>query len=493
MNERILILDGAMGTELVKAGAPMGKVPEELNITHPELIRKIHESYLAAGSNIIYTNTFGANPYKCRDSKYGLSELITAGVKIAREAAKPYNARVALSMGPIGDILEPFGNLKFEDAFSYYKEMISAGDKAGADILVFETQTDLLEVKAGVLAAKEISDLPIFVTMTFEEGGRTFTGTLVESAAITLDALGVSAVGVNCSLGPDELVPFVERMRSVTSLPLIVKPNAGLPDPVTGEYGMDAANFAEAMKPFIEMGVSYAGGCCGTAPDYIKALSAVSHPERATCHPANHQSYLCSARDFVDVTRVHVIGERINPTGKKLFKEALKNHDLDYIKNQAMEQVDAGAEILDVNVGLPGIDEKSLMTETVKELQAVVSTPLNIDSSDPAVIEAALRIYNGKALVNSVNGEDSTMDAILPLVKKYGAAVIGLTMDSRGIPATASERVEIAGHIVSKCKSYGIDPKDIYIDCLTLTVGTEQDKALETLKALKEVKERFGV
>lgn len=502
--KEILILDGAMGTELVKAGAPMGKVPEELNITHPDLIKRIHESYLEAGSDIVYTNTFGANPYKCRDSRYTVTELVNAGVKIAKEAAKPYNARVALSMGPIGDILEPFGNLRFDDAYEYYKEMVTAGEKAGADILVFETQTDLLEVKAGVLAARENTGLPIFVTMTFEAGGRTFTGTLVESAAITLEALGVSAVGVNCSLGPDELLPFVKRMREVTSLPIIVKPNAGLPDPVTGEYGMDAEAFAESMKAFLDMGVSYVGGCCGTAPDYIKALCSVCHSERSegSC-PGNGEgstqgnsvsrSFLCSARDFVDVTRVHVIGERINPTGKKIFKEALKNHDMDYIKNQAMEQVDAGAEILDVNVGLPGIDEKAMMTETVKELQAVVSTPLNIDSSDPAVIEAALRIYNGKALVNSVNGEDSTMDAILPLVKKYGAAVIGLTMDSRGIPATWTERVNIAGHIVEKCRAYGIDPKDIYIDCLTLTVGTEQDKAMETVKALKAVKERFGV
>ncbi len=501
--KEIYILDGAMGTELVKAGAPMGKVPEELNITHPDLIKKIHTSYLEAGSNIIYTNTFGANPYKCRDSRYTVTELVNAGVKIAKEAAGPYNARVALSMGPIGDIIEPFGNLKFDDAYEYYREMVTAGEKAGADVLVFETQTDLLEVKAGVLAARENTDLPIFVTMTFEAGGRTFTGTLVESAAITLEALGVSAVGVNCSLGPEELVPFVRRMMEVTDLPIIVKPNAGLPDPVTGEYGMDAEQFAGSMRAFLDMGVSYAGGCCGTAPDYIKALKGAVESHNTdfntdgtaddTIRSKVPHSYLCSSRAFVDVTRVHVIGERINPTGKKIFKEALVNHDMDYIKNQALEQVDAGAEILDVNVGLPGIDEKAMMTETVKELQAVVSTPLNIDSSDPAVIEAALRIYNGKALVNSVNGEDSTMDAILPLVKKYGAAVIGLTMDSRGIPATWTERVNIAEHIVEKCKSYGIDPKDIYIDCLTLTVGTEQDKAMETVKALKAVKERFGV
>ncbi len=493
MNDRILILDGAMGTELVKKGAPMGKIPEELNITHPEIIKEIHETYLKSGSDIIYTNTFGANPYKCKGSSYSVSELVEAGVKVAKEAAAPFNAKVALSMGPIGDILEPFGNLKFDDAYSYYKEMILAGERAGADILVFETQTDLLEVKAGVLAAKENSKLPIFVTMTFEADGRTFTGALIESAAITLEALGIDAVGMNCSLGPDELLSFAKRMKAVTNLPLIVKPNAGLPDPVTGEYQMKAPDFAKSMEGFLELGAAYVGGCCGTAPDYIEALSEEAKEYRPAESTPLNKSFLASGRDYVDVTRVHVIGERINPTGKKLFKEALKNHDLDYIKNQALEQAEGGAEILDVNVGLPGTNEKALMTEVVKELQTVVSLPLNIDSSDPEVLEAALRIYNGKALVNSVNGEDSVMDRILPIVKKYGAAVIGLTMNSSGIPATAEERIGIAGHIVEKCASYGIMPKDIYIDCLTLTVGTEQDKALETIKALKAVKEKYGV
>ncbi len=491
--EKIIILDGAMGTELVKRNAPMGKIPEELNITHPEIVKEIHTSYLESGSNLIYTNTFGANAYKCKHSNYSVTEIVSAGVKIAKEAAKPYGALVGLSMGTIGDILEPFGNLKFDDAYEMYKEMILAGEKAGADVLVFETQTDLLEVKAGVLAAKENSKLPVFVTMTFEAGGRTFTGTLVESAAITLASLGVDGVGVNCSLGPEELLPFVKRMREVTDLPIVVKPNAGLPDPVTGKYAMGPEDFAKQMIPFLELGVSCVGGCCGTAPEYIKALSSTSRNYKPVKPEKNSNSYLCSSRAFVDVKRVHVIGERINPTGKKLFKEALLNHDIDYVKNQAMEQADGGAEILDVNVGLPKIDEKALMTEVVKELQSVVSLPLNIDSSDAGVIEAALRIYNGKALVNSVNGEDEVLDRILPVVKKYGAAVIGLTMNAGGIPSLAEDRVKIAKHIVERCHHYGIDTKDIYIDCLTLTAGVQQKEVYETLKAIRRVKAEFGV
>ncbi len=491
--DRILVLDGAMGTELVKRNAPMGKIPEELNITHPEIVKEIHTSYLESGSGLIYTNTFGANAYKCKHSNYSVTEIVTAGVKNAREAAKPFGALVGLSMGTIGDILEPFGNLKFDDAYEMYKEMIMAGEAAGADVLVFETQTDLLEVKAGVLAAKENSKLPVFVTMTFEQGGRTFTGTLVESAAITLSSLGVDAVGVNCSLGPEELLPFVKRMQEVTDIPIIVKPNAGLPDPVTGKYAMGPEEFAAEMKPFLELGVSCVGGCCGTAPEYIKELAKLASSYKPVKASKNLNSYLCSARAFVDVKRVHVIGERINPTGKKLFKEALINHDIDYVKNQAMEQADGGAEILDVNVGLPKIDERSLMTEVVKELQSVVSLPLNIDSSDATVIEAALRIYNGKALVNSVNGEDEVLDRILPVVKKYGAAVIGLTMNAGGIPSLAEDRVKIAEHIVERCHHYGIETKDIYIDCLTLTAGVQQKEVYETLKAIREVKARFGV
>lgn len=491
--KEITVLDGAMGTELVKRKAPMGHIPEELNITHPEIIKEVHKSYLEAGSKLIYANTFSANAYKCKNSKYSVTEIVSAGVRNAKEVAKPYGAKVALDMGTIGDILEPFGNLKFEDAYDMYREMIVAGEAAGADCMIFETQTDLLEVKAGVLAAKENSKLPILVTMTFEKNGRTFTGTLCESMAITLSALKVDAIGVNCSLGPDELLPFVKRMRSVTDLPLIVKPNAGLPDPKTGEYAMGPLEFAEKMIPFLEMGVSMVGGCCGTSPDYIRALSEKAKNYLPKKPEKNAHSYLSSGREFVNVTRVHVVGERINPTGKKLFKEALLNHDIDYIKARAIEQAEAGAEILDVNVGIPKIDEVSLMTEVVKELQTVVDLPLQIDSSNAKAIESALRVYNGKALVNSVNGEDEVLDTILPIAAKYGAAVIGLTMNAEGIPDTCEKRVEIAAHIVEKCKQYGIEEKDIYIDCLTLACSVQQKEVSETLKAIVEVKRLYNV
>lgn len=491
--KEITILDGAMGTELVKRKAPMGHIPEELNITHPEIIKEVHKSYLEKGSRLIYTCSFGANAYKCKDSKYSVEELVTASVKNAKEAAAPFGAKVGLSMGTIGDILEPFGKLKFEEAYNMYRQMITAGAKAGADCVVLETQTDLAEVRAGVLAAKECCDLPILVTMTFEPNGRTFNGTLVEAMAVTLTALKVDAIGVNCSLGPDELLPFVKRMREVSDLPLIVKPNAGLPDPKTGKYAMGPKEFAEKMIPFLEMGVSMVGGCCGTSPEYIEALAEKVSAYKPVKPSENTNSYLSSGRAFVDVKRVHVVGERINPTGKKLFKEALLNHDLDYVKAQAMEQADAGAEILDVNVGLPKIDEKSLMVEVVKELQSVVDLPLQIDSSSAEVIESALRIYNGKALVNSVNGEDEVLDRILPIAAKYGAAVIGLTMDGNGIPSEAGKRVEIAGHIVEKCEEYGIPRKDIYIDCLTLAASVQQKEVVETLKAIKEVKAKYGV
>ena len=493
--EKIRILDGAMGTELVKKNAPMGKIPEELNITNPEIVKEVHKSYVDAGADVIYTCTFGANGYKCKESAYSVSELVTASVKNAREVADSASKKVlvGLSMGTIGDILEPFGNLKFEKAVDYYKEMVKAGYEAGADVLVLETQTDLLEVKAGVLAAKETCDIPIWVSMTFEANARTFTGTLVESMAITLESLGVEAIGVNCSLGPKDLVPLVKRMRRVSSLPIFAKPNAGLPNPRTGEYNLTPEAFAEEMKAFAENGVSMMGGCCGTNPSYINKLVNITNTYKPNNVSCNKESYLSSGRDYVNITNITVVGERINPTGKKLFKEALKNHDIDYIKARALEQVEAGAQILDVNVGLPGIDEREMMVEVVKELQTIVDTPLQIDSSDPKVIEAALRVYNGKALVNSVNGEDKVLDSILPIAKKYGASVVGLCMDENGIPTSCEERVKIAGHIVDKCKEYGIGVEDIYIDCLTLTASVQQKQVKETLSAIREVKRLYGV
>lgn len=522
--KQITILDGGMGTMLQAMGAPMGKVPEELNVTHPKLLKQIHHSYIESGADILYANTFSANRYKLRDSQYTVAELVSAGIRNAREAAgeaagssrensfarddggqqtqgeevAARRIRVALDIGPVGKLLEPNGDLKFEEAYEIFREMLEAGEAAGADLVVFETMTDLLEIKAAVLAAKEHTSLPIYATMSFEKNGRTFTGVTVAAAAITLTALGVDALGINCSLGPAEMLPMAEEMLQYTHLPVIVKPNAGLPNLMTQQYDLVPEEFAQAMGQMLEKGVRIVGGCCGTTPEYIQRLQEVcaDWEEKASEEiPSARQaaSWLCSANQVVEINGVRVVGERINPTGKKLFKEALRNHNLGYILNQALEQVQAGAQILDVNVGLPEIDEKQMMVDVIKELQGILDVPLQIDSTNPEVLEAALRIYNGKPLVNSVNGERAVMDRILPLVKKYGAAVIGLTLDESGIPDKAEDRVAIAEKIVRTAEGYGIAREDIYIDCLTMTASVKQAEVAETLKAVSLVKERLGV
>ncbi len=491
---KITILDGAMGTMLQQAGVPMGKVPEALNITHPEAVMDIHRQYIAHGADVIYANTFSANRYKLSYCDYSVEEIVSAGVTNAKKAAEGTEALVALDIGPIGELLEPNGNLKFEDAYEMFKEMLVCGEAAGADLVVFETSTDLLEMKAGVLAAKENTNLPIICTMTFEATGRTFTGVTVASVAMTLTGLGVDAIGINCSLGPDEIYPLMEEMAAYTDLPLVVKANAGLPNLESNTYDISPEAFGASMKKYLDLGVTVLGGCCGTTPEYIQVIKEQTKDQMPVARKAiEPKSRLCSATQVVTVDGVRIVGERINPTGKKLFKEALLNHNMSYILNQGLEQVEAGACILDVNVGLPKIDEVSMMVEVVKELQSVIDVPLQIDSSNPQVIEAALRIYNGKPLVNSVNGEEKVLLNILPIVKKYGAAVIGLTMDEKGIPLLAEERFEVAKRIVDKALSYGIPKQDIYIDCLTLTASAQQKEVVETLKAMKLVKEHLGV
>lgn len=489
--DEFLILDGAMGTMLQKAGMKLGQIPEELNITDRDMVMNIHKQYIAAGSNIIYANTFGANSYKLADSKYSVEEIIKAGIDNAKEAGKDSGVYVALDIGPIGQLLEPAGTLKFEEAYEIYKEQVLAGQ--GADLIVFETMTDLYELKAAVLAAKENSNLPVMVTMTFEANGRTFTGCQVSSMAVTLTGLGVDAIGVNCSLGPKELYPVVEKLTRWTALPIVLKPNAGLPDPITNEYDMQPEEFAEHMAKFTDIGVKVFGGCCGTNPDYIAALAEVLKKKTPVSRKLIIPPCVCTQSNLVDINQPRIIGERINPTGKKRFKQALQEGDINYILNQGLEQTAAGADILDVNVGLPGIDEKKMMTDTIKALQGVVSVPLQIDSTIPEVIEAGLRVYNGKAIVNSVNGEDEVLDTILPIVKKYGAAVVGLTLDKNGIPKSADDRFAIAKKILNKAILYGIAKEDVYIDCLTLTASAEQEGVMETLKALKRVKEELGL
>ncbi|MBD5550376.1 MAG: dihydropteroate synthase [Lachnospiraceae bacterium] len=521
-----IILDGGMGTMLQAAGLGLGERPDVFGMKHPDVVECIQRSYVEAGSRILYANTFGTNAHKLEGTGYTVEEVISANIAIARKAAGG-KAKVALDVGPIGELLEPLGMLSFEKAYDIYAQVVKAGAASGADLIIFETMTDLYEVKAAVLAAKENSTLPIWTTMSFEASGRTFTGTTVASMALTLTGLSVDALGINCSLGPKELVPLVKELRQWTDLPIIVKPNAGLPDPATGEYSMGPEEFGQCMAEFPKLGASIFGGCCGTNPDFIRALAKLPEREdfvgtavqeaenditevcrKADCPSGQNTEYtgkrnlrrgVCSAGQVAefgglqDSPRVLVVGERINPTGKKRFAQALRDGDMNYIMERAIEQADAGADILDINVGLPGIEEAEMMTRVVKAVQSVVSLPLQIDSSDPAAIEAGLRACNGRAIVNSVNGEPEVLEKILPIVKKYGAAVVGLTMDKGGIPETAEERIDIAKRILDAALNYGIPKEDVLIDALTLTISAQQKQAAETLKAVRHIHEKMGL
>ena len=487
-----ILLDGAMGTMLQGAGLPVGQLPELWNLTHPDRVTEIQRKYVEAGSRIIYANTFGANRHKLAGCGHSVEEIITGGVQAARQAAQG-KAKVALDIGPIGQLLEPLGTLTFDGAYDIYREMVVAGERAGADLVVFETMSDLYEVKAAVLAAKENTRLPVWVTMTFEATGRTFVGVTVPAMALTLTGLGVDAMGFNCSLGPKELLPMMEELCRWTDVPLILKPNAGLPDPATGAYTITPEEFARELAPAAELGVRSFGGCCGTTPEFIGALGRHLAGKAPGPRKKPDRHGVCSPTNTAELSGVRVIGERINPTGKKRFQQALREGDMGYILERGMEQQDAGAEILDVNVGLPGLNEPEMMTRVVKALQGVVELPLQIDSSDSAAIEAGLRAYNGKAIVNSVNGNREVLETILPLCKKYGAAVVGLAMDHEGIPQTAEKRIEIAKRILDAALEFGLPREDVFIDCLTLTVSAQQEQAAETLKAVRYVTEELGL
>ena len=489
-DNRLILLDGGMGTMLQSAGLPLGELPETWNITHPETVTAIQRRYAEAGSRVLFANTFGANRRKAASSGYTVEELVAAGIRCARAAAGE-NVQVALDIGPIGQLMEPLGPMSFDEAYDIFREVVRAGAAAGADKIIFETMSDLQELRAGVLAAKENCELPVWATMTFEASGRTFLGVTVPAMALTLQGLGVEAMGFNCSLGPAELLPLVRELRSWTALPLILKPNAGLPDPATGEYHLTPEEFARDMRAALPYGIRAVGGCCGTDPDFIRALQPLlsgSAQELVTLREG-----ICSGRRTAELGRVRVVGERINPTGKKRLQQALREDDLDYVVSLAIQQQEAGADILDINVGLPGVDEREKMVQVIRAVQAAVDLPLQIDSSDPAAVEAGLRAACGKALVNSVNGRDEVLHAILPLCRKYGAAVVGLCLDEKGIPETWQERFNIAAHIVETAEQYGIPRSDIYIDCLTLTVSAQQAQAQETLKAILAVKQRLGV
>ena len=491
LKKEYVLLDGAMGTMLQASGLKMGETPEALNLQKPELLVDIHRKYVEASSDIIYANTFGANRFKLHKCGYSVEEVIPAAIANAKKACEGTDTLVALDIGPIGQLLEPTGTLTFEEAYDVFRQQVLAGKDA--DVIVFETMTDLYELKAAVLAAKENSDKPVICTMTFEENMRTFTGVCVSSMAITLEGLGVDAIGVNCSLGPKELYPVVEEICRWTELPVVVKPNAGLPDPVTNEYNCSPEEFAQYAEKLLPLGVKILGGCCGTSPDYIRALCSMLKGRKHISTEKHIPCAVCSPTSTVVIDRPRIIGERINPTGKKRFKEALAANDIGYVLSQAIEQVHAGADLLDVNVGMPGIDEKAMMIKVLKQIQGVVSVPLQIDTTMPEVLEAALRVYNGKPIVNSVNGEEKSLSTVLPLVKKFGACVVGLTLDENGIPKKAEDRFRIAERILDRALKLGIKKENVFIDCLTLTASAEQEGVLETLKAVEMVKTKLGL
>ena len=490
-----ILLDGGMGTMLQAAGLKLGARPEELNITDPALIEGIHGQYAAAGSRIVNANTFGASAHKLAGSAYTLEQVITAGIENCKRACAPYGALTALDVGPLGELLEPSGTLAFEDAVAEYARIIKAGEAAGADLIFFETYTDLYELKAALLAAKENTHLPILASMSFEAGGRTFTGCTVESFAATARGLGADAVGINCSLGPKEIFPMAKRLAEAVpgNFPVFVKPNAGLPRADGSGYDITPQLFALQMKPYRELHLFAAGGCCGTTPEFIKLLNSTF----AGCTPGRpaHRmpSVLCTPVDTVTVDGITVVGERINPTGKKRFQQALREGDMNYVLEQAVSQAEAGAQILDVNVGAPGVDEPVLMEQVVKALQSVTSLPLQLDSSNVEALARGLRVYNGKPIVNSTNGEPEKLAAILPLCKKYGAAIVGLAIDEKGIQPKAADRVAIARRITEAALAAGIPREDIYIDCLTLTASAQQEDVLATVQALEACKKELGV
>lgn len=495
LGKDILIFDGAMGTQLQDAGLKAGEIPEVYNIEHPDIIIDIHKSYLKAGASFITTNTFGCNPIKMKESGYCYCDLLKAAVhnaKIARDEVNK-DAYIALDIGPIGQLLEPLGTLSFDEAYEIIASQVLLV-KDDVDVVLLETMTDLYEVKAGILAVKENSDLPVFVSMTFEENKRTLTGTDPLTFVNVVEGLGVDALGVNCSLGPTELKPIIDDILEVSSTPVLIQPNAGLPCLQDGKtcYHVKSEDYALSMVDYMKNGVSIVGGCCGTTPEFIAELKKVA---LKTVTPRQVQKYTRVSSQNQTVTfagQVVVCGERLNPTGKKKLKAALKEERYDECVVEGIKQHIAGADILDVNVGLPGIDEANTMKTVIKLLQEVINLPLQIDSSSPQTIEQACRYYNGKPLINSVNGKDEVMDAIFPIVKKYGGVVIGLTLDDT-IPLYAKQRLAIAKKIINKASQYGIAKEDIIIDCLTLTASAQQKEIQETLKALTLVKQELNV
>ncbi|MDM8163541.1 homocysteine S-methyltransferase family protein [Collinsella intestinalis] len=489
-----LLFDGGMGTMLQAAGLVAGEVPELWCLTHADAVTAVHRAYVEAGSDVVTTNTFGANRLKLAGAA-AVDDVFAAAVACARAAGARY---VAADIGPTGALLRPLGTLSFDEAYDLFAEEARAAARAGADLFIVETMTDLAEAKAAYLACRENTDLPVIVTMTFGEDGRTFLGTSPEVAAVTFDALGADAVGINCSLGPTELLPLAKRMRAVTAKPLLVQANAGLPH-VEGDatvYDIGPEAYADAVRALVDAGVDLVGGCCGTTPAYIRLLDRIISNRRPATHTVEPALTVTSAQNLVALPqgagRIAVIGERINPTGKKRLQEALSAGEIDYVVSLGISQQEEGADILDVNIGLPGIDEAELLPRVVEALCGSVSLPLMLDSSDPLALEAACRRYPGIPIINSVNGSPESLEAILPIAARYGARLVGLTLDEHGLPATAEERLAIARRIVAAAKDAGIAPERLLIDCLALTVSTDQTQAGETLAAIGRVKRELG-
>ncbi|NLY82107.1 MAG: dihydropteroate synthase [Clostridiales bacterium] len=494
LNEKVLIFDGAMGTMLQREGLFGGELPELYNIEKPEIVRKIHKAYVDAGADIITTNTFGANSLKINKTPYSVENIISAAVENVR--AVTTNQLIALDISSTGKLLEPIGSLSFEDAYDIFKEQVLAGVKSGVDLILLETFSDLQETRAAILACKENSTLPVFCTMTFQDNGRTLTGTDPKTFVNVVQDLGIDALGVNCSLGPKEITPIVEEILKWALLPVMLQPNAGLPILENNEtiFKLEKEEFTEFIKPLIDKGVAVVGGCCGTNPGFIKLLKESFGGKKVVPRDVKRKTAVCSSTKTVIIDgSIKIIGERINPTGKTKVKAALKENKFDFILNEAITQVEAGADILDINVGLPEINEKETMLNIVKELDGIVDVPLQIDSAKTEVIEAACRIYCGKTIINSVNGNQSSMDKIFPIASKYGASLIALTLDEDGIPKTCEKRFEIAEKIIKEAKKYGIEEERIIVDNLVLTASAEQEGVLETLKAIKLVKDNYNV
>ena len=498
LKDNILIFDGAMGTMLQKEGLPIGDNPEIFGIKNPHKLLKIHKKYLEAGSNVLTTNTFGCNELKVNKLGYTVEEVIDRAVSIAKQAIEESDKSkprfVALDIGPIGEMLEPMGTLSFDRAYEIFKRQVIQGEKSGADLIIIETMMDLYEAKAAVLAAKENTNLPVICTMTFDENGRSFTGCLPEAMVATIEGLGVYALGVNCSLGPKQLLPIVKTITELANVPVIVQANAGLPVIKEGQaiYEMNDEEFFQGVKNFVDLGVSIIGGCCGTNETFIKKICDNIEKLQKKEPKRRKSTIVCSAVKYIDIQGPTIVGERLNPTGRQLLIDAYVSGNNDYVINLALEQSNEGSEILNVNVGVPDLDEERAMKRVIKGIQEVVDVPLQLDSSNVKALEAGLRYYNGRTIVNSVNGKEKSLETILPIVKKYGACLVGLTLDENGIPITAEGRFNIAKKIVERAEQYGIKRQDIFIDCLSLTVSAQQDEAMETIKAIKMVKENLG-